>query len=323
MRRSSWLRLLAGVAILGLVVWRVGTGPFVDGIRSVDARSLVIASLIALPTTLCCAWRWRLVARGLGVPIALPAATAAYYRSQFLNTTLPGGVLGDVHRGLSHGREVNDTSHALRAVAWERVAGQVVQVPITLGLLLLLPSPLGSSVPGLVAVVLALGLVVLVAGRRTSRTGTSLWARTSRAARSDLRLGLLDRRAWPGVVVVSVLAMTGHVATFLVAARTAGTHASLAVMVPLALLVLLAMAIPANVAGWGPREGVAAWAFGAAGLGASQGVATAVVFGVMVFVASLPGAVVLLVAWLRTVRARHVPAPAQPRPRTLSGSAHG
>ena len=42
------------------------------------------------------------------------------------------------------------------------------------------------------------------------------------------------------------------------------------------------------MAGWGPREGVAAWAFGAAGLGAQQGVATAVVYGVMVFVGALP-----------------------------------
>ena len=59
------------------------------------------------------------------------------------------------------------------------------------------------------------------------------------------------------------------------------------------------MAVPMNIAGWGPREGVAAWAFGAAGLGAAQGVATAVVYGVMVLVASLPGAVVLVAAWLR------------------------
>ena len=36
-----------------------------------------------------------------------------------------------------------------------------------------------------------------------------------------------------------------------------------------------------------------------AGLGADQGVATAVVYGVLVLVASLPGAAVLLVAWLR------------------------
>ena len=55
------------------------------------------------------------------------------------------------------------------------------------------------------------------------------------------------------------------------------------------------MGLP-NVAGWGPREGVAAWAFGAGGLGAQQGVATAVVYGVMVFVGALPGAIVMLVA---------------------------
>ena len=58
---------------------------------------------------------------------------------------------------------------------------------------------------------------------------------------------------------------------------------------------LLAAALP-NVGGWGPREGVTAWAFAAAGLGASLGVATAVVYGVMVFVATLPGAAVLVVA---------------------------
>ena len=37
-----------------------------------------------------------------------------------------------------------------------------------------------------------------------------------------------------------------------------------------------------------------AWAFAAAGLGASLGVTTAVVYGVMVLFASLPGAAVLV-----------------------------
>ena len=37
-----------------------------------------------------------------------------------------------------------------------------------------------------------------------------------------------------------------------------------------------------------------AWAFAAAGLGASLGVTTAVVYGVMVLFATLPGAVVLV-----------------------------
>ncbi len=56
-------------------------------------------------------------------------------------------------------------------------------------------------------------------------------------------------------------------------------------LLPLALIVLLGGALP-NVGGWGPREGVAAWAFAAAGLGASAGVATSVAYGVMVLVAA-------------------------------------
>jgi glycosyltransferase 2 family protein len=44
---------------------------------------------------------------------------------------------------------------------------------------------------------------------------------------------------------------------------------------------------------------VTAWAFAAAGLGASLGVTTAVVYAVMVFVASLPGAAVLVAAEIR------------------------
>jgi hypothetical protein len=78
-----------------------------------------------------------------------------------------------------------------------------------------------------------------------------------------------------------------------IAARTAGVTAPASELLPLALLVLLAAALP-NVGGWGPREGMTAWAFAAAGLGAPLGVTTAVVYGVLVLFASLPGAVVLL-----------------------------
>ena len=68
------------------------------------------------------------------------------------------------------------------------------------------------------------------------------------------------------------------------------------------MLVLLAMVVPLNVGGWGPREGMAAWAFAAAGLGATQGVAAATAYGVMGLVATLPGAVVLAVDGLRRRR---------------------
>jgi hypothetical protein len=74
-------------------------------------------------------------------------------------------------------------------------------------------------------------------------------------------------------------------------------------MLPLAVLALLAMAVPASVAGWGPREAVGAWAAGLAGLSPAQGVSAAVTYGLMVLVASLPGAVLLLGARLGARRA--------------------
>jgi uncharacterized membrane protein YbhN (UPF0104 family) len=118
-----------------------------------------------------------------------------------------------------------------------------------------------------------------------------------KAAVADIRHGLLGRKALPAVVVGSAVVFVGHAATFLVAARTAGVDAPLSRLLPLTLLAILAMVLP-SIGGWGPREGVTAWVFAAAGLGADRGAATAVVYGILVLAASLPGAIVLLVAWL-------------------------
>jgi uncharacterized membrane protein YbhN (UPF0104 family) len=299
----SWIRLVGGASIIVVLLWRLGSGPFLDGIRTIDGRSLVIATVIATFTTVCCAWRWSVVVRGLGVGLPMREAVASYYRSQFLNTTLPGGVLGDVHRAVHHGRETGNVPRGARGVVWERVSGQLVQAVLTVLVLLALPSPVRSSVPVVAALVVA-ALVAFVLGcRALLRHGAARWSRVVRTAVSDLRTGLLARQAWPVILLASSLAVVGHVLTFLVAARTVGSTTSTLELVPLALLVLVAMGIPANVAGWGPREGVAAWVFAAAGLGAAQGVATAVVYGVMVFVASLPGAVVLLMGMRRPAHA--------------------
>jgi glycosyltransferase 2 family protein len=316
--RWTSVRLLVGAAIVAFLVHRLGTGPFIDGVRRLDVSSLAAAAAIAMLTTACCAWRWRLVARGLGIGLPMRTALAAYYRSQFLNTVLPGGVLGDVHRGVHHGRDSGDVSRGLRAVVWERSAGQAVQLVLALAVLLLLPSFVQPVVPLVAAGVAVVGLVVVLvvslSPRVLSPSGASLGARALRTAAADLRAGVTAQRAWPGIVLASTVAVAGHVATFLIAARTAGSGASSARLLPLALIAVVAMSVPTNIAGWGPREGVAAWAFGVAGLGAALGVTTAVVYGVMVLVASLPGAGVLVVDWLRRDPA---PAPA-PGPESVT-----
>jgi glycosyltransferase 2 family protein len=286
-RSRAWraTRYTVAAGTIAVLLWRLGTGPFLAGLRTIDGASLAAAAVVAGLTTVCCAWRWRTVARGLGIELSLGIAVTAYYRSLFLNVTLPGGVLGDVHRGVTHGRHTHDIGRGLRAVAWERSAGQLVQAVLTLAVLLALPSPVQRVVPFVA--------LALLGAAAAAALGIRAWQRL----RSDLR-ALLARRAWPAIGCASALVVAGHALTFLIAAHTAGATAPPSRLLPLALLVLLAGALP-NVGGWGPREGVTAWAFAAAGLGASRGVATAVVYGVMVFVATLPGAAVLAADWLR------------------------
>ncbi len=294
-RRIPWSRVrdLSGLAILIVVVLRVGLGPVVEGLRLVDARAIGVALLVTAVTTVCCAWRWRLVARGLGVDVPLGRGIAAYYRAQLLNSTLPGGVLGDVHRGLAHGQDVGDVGRGVRAVAWERAAGQAVQLALTVALLLVLPSPVRGAAPWFAVAVVALAVAGVLLLRRRPSGGHRL-ARAARTALDDVRHGLLARGAWPGIVVASVVVVAGHTTVFVVSALTAGVQAPLLELVPLALLALLAMAVPLSIGGWGPREGVTAWAFGAAGLGAAAGVSTAVVYGVVSLLATLPGLLVLV-----------------------------
>jgi uncharacterized membrane protein YbhN (UPF0104 family) len=306
MARRLWARcrvigpavLLA--AVLPFLAWRLGTGPFVEGVRSVNGPALAAAAGIGVLTTVCCAWRWRTVALALDVELSLTGAVAAYYRSIFLNVTLPGGVVGDVHRGFSHGHDTRKVGRALRAVAWERFAGQVVQILLTVVVLLALPSPVHAAMP-----LVALGLVVALVGAllvaRLRPAGPSAWARVRKTVVADVRGALFARHARLGIALASALVVAGHALTFVIAARAAGTTAPLSRMLPIALLAMMAMTLP-NVAGWGPREGVTAWAFAAAGLGAGRGVTTSVVYGVMSIVAALPGAAVLLAVWFRSTR---------------------
>ncbi len=119
------LGTLAGVVILAVLFWRLGTGAFVDGVRRIDAPTLAAALGIGLVTTVFSAWRWALVARGIGIRLPFGAAVADYYRALFLNAALPGGVLGDVHRAVRHGQDAGDLGRGVRAVVLERTAGQL------------------------------------------------------------------------------------------------------------------------------------------------------------------------------------------------------
>lgn len=292
--RSRWFRLptqvVLGGGVLLAIVAHVGTGPFVHGLRSVDPRSVGAAFVLGAISTAAAAWRWQLIAGRLGVGLRWPTAVRMYYRSQFLNSVLPGGVLGDAHRAVTHGRSVDSIGRASRAVVIERSAGQVVQVALALVVLGLF----GAEFEGFVLAAVALVLTVLaVAGVTAVAASTRLRAKVRREV-DELRAGLGSPAAAARVALASVIVVACHVGTLAIATNAVGARVPAPQMLAIALVILLAASIPLNVAGWGPREGVAAWAFALAGFGASAGVAASTLFGVLSIISVAPGAILLM-----------------------------
>ncbi|MFD2082854.1 Lysylphosphatidylglycerol synthase TM region [Actinopolymorpha cephalotaxi] len=296
----TWLRPLVGIGILAVLVRRFGTGPFVAGLRGVDVWSVLAALGIGMCTTVLGAWRWCVVARGLGLPLSLRQAVADCYRAILLNSVLPAGVLGDVHRAVSHGRQSGDLGRGVRAVVLERTAGQVVLAAVGIGVLLTQSGMLAAATGTLplsdwwiAAVGLGLlGVLPALAAWARWGTSTSAWRRAVRTA-AVVRAGLLSKHTTPAVVALSVGTLVGHVCMFVVAARVSESPVPLGRLVPIAVLALMVMGLPLNVGGWGPREAFLALAFGAVGLGARQGVAISVAYGVLTLIACLPGIAVL------------------------------
>jgi uncharacterized membrane protein YbhN (UPF0104 family) len=328
-RFGRWLLRLATAATVLWFLWRqVGAAPFKDGLRAVTWQAVLAAAALTVLTTVMSAWRWRVVARALGVGIGLQAAVCAYYRSLFLNSVLAGGVLGDVHRGFTHGRRAGDVVRGLRAVAWERLCGQVIQAVVTAVALLALPSPFRPALPyvlvGVAGFAGAAGCAAL-AVRGAARRGRSRLAHAARAISADLRHGLLAPRVWLRLALASVLVVAGHTATFVIAARAAGSTAPLGELLALLMVVQTVMVVPLGIGGWGLREGAAAWAFAAAGLGAATGVTVATLYAVLMLAAVAPGAGLLLTDAVRRRRGPGQPGEPgrrDPAPRPLE-AVHG
>lgn len=297
-RTRAIARSSVGAGILIAILLEVGAGPFLQGIMSVTPAAAGAALLLGAATTAAAAWRWRVLAGRLGLTLGPGASVSSYYRSQFLNAVLPGGVVGDIHRAVSHGRSVGQVAQASRAVVAERTAGNAVQLVLAGVVLVSLGSSAYAPAVGilLLAVTVA-GVGLVVAARMTAHARAAI-ARELVALRYAFgNVGIIVR-----VLVASTIVVAGLVAMFLVACYTVGVDASPERLIAVALFAVVAGSIPLNIGGWGPREGAAAWAFAASGLGTAAGIAASTAFGVLAMIAVAPGAAVVAASALRRRR---------------------
>ncbi len=316
-RAHLWLRLLASLALLGALSLWLDTSAIVAEIQGLSPYWVLLALILTLPQVAISAWRWRLTARLLNIRLPWRVALGDYYLATFLNQVLPGGVMGDATRAWRHAQASGQRAAALRAVIIERTSGQLVLAAMACATLFspiwhqplarfshsLLNNAASHSLSasvwlGGLFLLLMLGLLFKRIIRRPPRLFktrySALLTGLFKGLGGDLHRTLLSHRAWPRQLLGSALVVCSYVAVFVCAARAIGSDLPLTTLLTLIPLVLLAMAIPLSVAGWGLREGAAALVWAGAGLAPAQGVAISVAYGLLVLISSLPGALFLI-----------------------------
>lgn len=303
---TAWLRALVSAGLLALLLAWLEPDTLWAEFHSLAPSWLLLALALSVPQVLVSAWRWRLTARGLEMTLPMRTAVAEYYLATFLNQVLPGGVLGDAARAWRHGRRqagMQSSRGAWHAVLIERASGQfallllvvlalMASPPLRDGLLrALAPAPAPTEPLNPAA---ALRWAGLAAATALAALAALRWAAPIRAFAHDLHRALLANGIWRQHAVASLAVAASYVAVYFCCARALGIGTPASELLPLIPLVLLAMAVPGSVAGWGLREGAAAAVWWLAGLQAAQGVAISIAYGLLVLLSSLPGALVLV-----------------------------
>lgn len=262
-------RVVVPVLILLVLIRRLGAAAFAPALGVVRPLPILAGLVLGGAAIAAQAARWRVVSRGLGLPVGPGEALTECYRSAALNSVLPGGVAGDVLRAWrQRTRSPRGWRPGAVSVLGERAAGLCVL---------------------LVTVAVVLGVVgVWPAAAAAAGAAVVAWA----VSRPSLRRLDLGRRllvwAWS---VVALLALLGMATA---AAVAIGIHEPPAAVAAMEVVLLGGMAVPVNLGGWGPREAAAALAATLVHVSPAVGVSLAAGYGILSTVSVLPGVLVLV-----------------------------
>lgn len=299
-RLLLWVLKVAGtLAGLGYVAWKVDLEEVGDAVVRVSPLALLAACAITAVNLGVGAARWRVLLAAYGAPRRPPLTRLlrVYLVGFFYNTYLPGGVGGDVVRGLvtrsAFGEQAGATA-SMTVVLVERVLGLSGLLLVVSGTYLVRPLPgtegvLPVSALFLLAAIAVVGL--LAAGRRARLPGRlGAIAASLPSIERPLPFGAALSMS---LVTQGLIALTGWV---VMASVTGGrvTIGDALVLVPLAMA---SAYFPFSVGGSGVRE-AAFVELGTRALGMSE--ADALAASLLLFLTQLliggAGGVVQLVA---------------------------
>lgn len=299
-RRKIVIRYLGLAGLLAAVFWAVDSDAVRQLLANADWRLMLACLALVQCQIVLSAMRWRFTAMRLGHAIPAGWAIGEYFLASLLNLVLPGGIGGDALRALRTTNAHDDAPlvtgpAVVRAIVLERLAGQVALAAIAVAGLIALPGLVGGDLLGgafaTIAAPLALLAGIALVAIGLSRFGRGWTQRWFGGLRRDVHLAWFAGHAWCVQGALSLAIASLYIAVFALASAAIGAPLSVMAAISLVPLVLLTMLLPVSVGGFGLREGAAASLWPLAGFTAAEGLAAALLYGLLSIAGALPGLV--------------------------------
>lgn len=301
----KWIAFIVKAVVTGGLIWLVLHGVDFKSALARMARispsSAVAAVGLLMLHCFVAGWRWRIVMRLFGNPLALRDSIRLFFEGFFFNNALPSTIGGDgiriyrsVRLGVPFGASVS-------SVLLDRITGLTGLFILVAAGQPLLYAHIGDTATRLAfaAVLLAgaAGIAAIILARYIPRRfipgplrepvhKLSVATRTAylHPAVSLPVLGL-------AVLVQGIIVLSVHVI-----AVGLGLDVGLFESLVLVPAVLLLSTVPVSIGGWGVREGLMVMALGLAGVPADGALSVSILFGIAQIVAGLPGGALWLAA---------------------------
>ncbi len=296
-RLLLFLKFIVSAAAITIVLKHVSVqevGRLLSGIQIIP---LVAAAVIFLAAQVISAQRFLYVVRTIGRRITLRKSVRVHFIGLLFNQVLPSSLGGDVVKVFMF-RQRLGLGRAIRCTILDRVFGLMI---LMLSVLLFLPlyqSLFNQPVLTFWLAVMAAGFflilfgAVFLPGRRSIRRMVPRSLGMIPLLLRDIRrfrfLRPLSEQFWTSLVVH----INGIIAYALIG-ESLGIALNWWFYVLLVPLVFLVALLPFSFSGWGLREIGAVELFALAGIPAGQAFTVSVLFGLLLIIVSLPGAVLL------------------------------
>jgi uncharacterized membrane protein YbhN (UPF0104 family) len=267
----KWGRIAVTIAAVAYLASRVDPGDVVAAFRRLSPSAALIAVAVVFFGLVCGMMRWRLLLRAYGA-IDLPSwprVAHLYCVGHFYNTYAPGGVGGDVIRGVAGRKAFGDLDWAsatsgVAVVFIERVIGVSALLVLAAGAYLIRPIPGMESIELWATLGLGAAAAALVGIAIAPRLAPHLPEKLGKPLRALPRLysiGPFVGAVFLSLVIHSVNIVAGH--AIIHSLEPSVTFAQSAVVMP---VIGASAFFPLTVGGAGVREAAFAALYGTVGV---------------------------------------------------------